>query len=57
MTLYYGFPPELRGLEKMKDQPIYKFPPDYTARIWSSIEAEDPEFAERYRLYKEAQAK
>ncbi len=57
MTLYYGLPPDLRGLVKMKDQPIDKFPPDYTARMWSSIEAVDKEFAERYRLYKEAQAK
>ncbi len=57
MTLFYGIGPDQRGLVKQDDMPVYTFPPDYIARLWSSLEAVDPKFAQTYREFKEAQAK
>jgi esterase/lipase superfamily enzyme len=56
MTLFYGLKPDQRGLVKQDDLPVYTFPPDYIARLWSSLEAVDPIFAQSYREFKEAQA-
>ena len=56
MTLTYNLSPEERGLAEQEDLPIYTFPPDYITRLWSAIEKRDPEFAESYRAFKEAQA-
>lgn len=55
MTMYYGLTPEQRGLVEQDDLPIYTFPPDYIARLWSAIETVDPEFAESYRELKASQ--
>jgi len=56
MTMYYGLTPEQRGLVEQDDLPIFTFPPDYISRLWSAIEAVDPEFAEDYRQLKAAEA-
>ena len=56
MTLAYNLTPDERGLVEQDDLPIYTFPPDYIARLWSAIEKKDPEFAESYRAFKEARA-
>lgn len=55
MTLRYGLSPLERGLEEQEDLPVYTFPPDYIARLWSAIEDADPVFAEDYRQLKESQ--
>ena len=56
MTMYYGLTPEQRGLVEQDDLPVYTFPSDYISRLWSAIEAVDPEFAEDYRQLKASQA-
>jgi esterase/lipase superfamily enzyme len=56
MTLTYSMTPEERGLVEQEDLPIYTFPPDYISRLWSAIEKKDPEFAEIYQAFKDAQA-
>ena len=53
MTIYYGLRPKQRGLVEQADIPVYEFPPDYIKRLWDSIEAVDPEFAEKYRRFKQ----
>ena len=57
MTLYYGLSPEERGLVEQNDLPVYTFPPDYIARLWSAIEKVNPVFAAEYRQMKAAQGK
>jgi esterase/lipase superfamily enzyme len=46
MSIYYGLSAEERGLVEQDDLPIFTFPPDYISRLWDSIKAVDPEFAE-----------
>jgi hypothetical protein len=49
MTLRYGLGPLERGLIEQEDLPVYTFPPDYIARLWSAIEKADPVFAAAYQ--------
>ncbi len=55
MSIYYGLTPEQRGLVEQDDLPIFTFPPDYISRLWSAIEAVDPEFAEDFQQFKASQ--
>ncbi|MDF7822685.1 alpha/beta hydrolase [Pontiellaceae bacterium B12227] len=52
MMLYYDLTPKQRGLVMQEDMPIYSFPTDYIARLWSAIEKEDPVFAQKYQRMK-----
>ena len=52
MTIYYGLTPEQRGLVSGDELPAYRFPPDYIARLWDTIEEVDPVFARNYRALK-----
>jgi esterase/lipase superfamily enzyme len=56
MTLRYGLSPRERGLIEQEDLPVFTFPPDYIARLWSAIEEADPVFADAYRQLKASQA-
>jgi hypothetical protein len=55
MTLTYRLTPEQRGLLKQDDLPVFTFPADYIERLWSAIEAIDPEFAKSYDTFKAVQ--
>jgi hypothetical protein len=54
--MYYGLTPEQRGLVEQEDLPIFSFPPDYIARLWSSIENVDADFARDLKAMKTAQS-
>jgi hypothetical protein len=56
MTLRYGLGPLERGLIEQEDLPVYTFPPDYIARLWSAIEKADPVFAAAYQALRASQA-
>jgi esterase/lipase superfamily enzyme len=56
MTLRYGLGPLERGLIEQEDLPVYTFPPDYIARLWSAIEKADPVFAAAYQALQASQA-
>ena len=55
MTMYYDLSPEQRGLVEQDDLPVFTFPTDYIPRLWNSIKAVDPEFAEELRAFKAKQ--
>ena len=42
MTLRYGLSPGERGLEQRPDSPIWRFPPDYTARSDAALARANP---------------
>lgn len=56
MTLRYGLDPLERGLVEQEDLPVYTFPSDYIARLWSSIEKADPVFAAAYQELRASKA-
>lgn len=55
MSMYYNLTPEQRGLVEQEDLPVFTFPPDYISRLWESIQAVDPEFAEDLEVFRAKQ--
>jgi len=47
MTLRYGLLPGDRGLVRTREDPIWRFPPDYIANLRATIFRVNPELAER----------
>ena len=43
MTLMYGLGPRKRGLERVEENPIWSFPPDYIERLIQAIRTANPD--------------